>query len=172
MKEYEFTLKFALSSPRLDGSLYIEQLYERGCDDALIGVGQPGYIALNFIRASETAKSAIHSAKSDVEAVIPHAILIEASPDLVGLTDVAKLLGCSRQNIRKLILDGSSQSPRPIYNGQIRIWHLADILNWLKQNKNYDINEALLEVAEASMTLNIAQEWRRITQENVLAVPS
>jgi predicted DNA-binding transcriptional regulator AlpA len=172
VKEYDFTLKFELSSPRLDGSLYIDQLYEGGCDDALIGVGKPGCLALNFIRASETAQTAIDSAKSDVEAVIPQATLIEASPDLVSLTEVAKLLGCSRQNIRKLVFDSASPSPRPLYNGHIMIWHLADILSWLKQHKNYDINEELLEVAEATMKLNISQEWHRITQDNALAVPA
>lgn len=31
----------------------------------------------------------------------PEAVLVEAAPDLVGVTDVANLLGCTRQNIQK-----------------------------------------------------------------------
>jgi hypothetical protein len=38
----------------------------------------------------------------------PGAELVEASPDFVGLTDVADLVGCSRQNIRKLMLTHSA----------------------------------------------------------------
>ena len=34
----------------------------------------------------------------------PGATLTEADPDLVGLTDVADILGCTRQNMRRLMV--------------------------------------------------------------------
>jgi hypothetical protein len=38
-----------------------------------------------------------------VKAVVPGARLVEAAPDFVGLTDVAQVLGPSRQNLHKLM---------------------------------------------------------------------
>jgi hypothetical protein len=43
-------------------------------------------------------------ASSDVRAALPEAILIEAAPDYVGLSDVADSVGVTRQNLRKLML--------------------------------------------------------------------
>jgi hypothetical protein len=104
VKEYDFTLKFNLQNPHDNPSIYIESLYKGGCDDALIGVGKKGYISLNFIREASSAYEAISSAIVDVKKVLPCATLVEATPDFVGLTDAAKILGCTRQNIRKLII--------------------------------------------------------------------
>jgi hypothetical protein len=75
MKEYTFTLIFDLKDSQADPSDFIEKLYEGGCDDALIGVGNKGYIALNFIREASTYTEAINSAVEDVKRVIPAANL-------------------------------------------------------------------------------------------------
>jgi len=83
MKEYEFTLKFSLPNFQVDPNEYIEKLYENGCDDALIGVGSKGYIALDFIREASSAYDAIASAVIAVKKVIPDASLIEAIPDFI-----------------------------------------------------------------------------------------
>ncbi len=55
MPEYEFALKFKLQDPQIDPDIYVEQLYESGCDDAIIGTGKKGYIGLDFIRESSSA---------------------------------------------------------------------------------------------------------------------
>ena len=88
MKEYEFTLKFSVND---NPEQYVEKLGAEGCTDALIGVGKNGRIALNFIREARSAYDAVSSAVEDVKRAIPEAKLIEASPDFVGLTDIAKL---------------------------------------------------------------------------------
>jgi hypothetical protein len=117
MKEYSFTLKFNFPDARIDPACYIDRLYEAGCDDALIGIGKQGCIYLDFIRSAASAFDAISSAIFDVKKVIPDASLIESTPDFVGLTDTAKILGCTRQNIRNLIFNGDSRSPSPVYEG-------------------------------------------------------
>jgi hypothetical protein len=38
-----------------------------------------------------------------VKKAIPMSRLIEATPDLVGISDLAALLGHSRQNMRKIV---------------------------------------------------------------------
>jgi hypothetical protein len=102
--EYVFTLKYVLvdSDDNLDE--IVERLGEAGCDDALVGIGQPGRLALEFTREAENAAAAVRSALAGVRMAVPSARLIEAAPDLVGLTDVAGIVGVSRQNMRKLML--------------------------------------------------------------------
>lgn len=162
MREYCFTVKFALETPTLDPEIYLDQLYEAGCDDALVGLGRPGEISLDFVREATSAKDAILGAIAQVKQVIPTARFVEVSPDLASLTDMAELLGCSRQNARKLIVDNRPASPAPIYQGQVAIWHLADVLGWLQRAKGYDIDVSLLEVAEVTKALNLVREWQRV----------
>ncbi|MBW4665096.1 MAG: DNA-binding protein [Chroococcus sp. CMT-3BRIN-NPC107] len=170
MKEYDFTLKFNLQDTQADADNYVERLYAGGCDDALIGVGLKGFISLNFIREASSAYEAISSAIHDVKSVVPSATLIEASPDFVGLTDAANIVGCSRQNMRNLIVNSEQQSPPPVYEGTPSIWHLGEILRWLREVKRYSIDDSLLEVAETTMNLNIARSYQKIDpgfQENI-----
>lgn len=162
MKEYDFTLKFSLQNSQADPNSYVEVLYAGGCDDALIGVGKKGYISLNFIREASSAYEAISSAIADVKRVIPHASFIQAEPDYVGLTDAAKILGCTRQNIRKLIVTSEPRSPLPVYEGTPSVWHLAEILAWLREAKSYSIDESLTEVAKINMDVNIARSWQKV----------
>ncbi len=88
MTEYSFTLKLNFTDCQLDPNSYIEQLYESGCDDALIGVGKQDCIALDFIREAPSAFEAIYSAISDVKKAIPNATPIEVSLGFVRL-DIA-----------------------------------------------------------------------------------
>jgi hypothetical protein len=57
----------------------------------------------DVVRFVSRVFQALLSALSDVQRVMPDAKLVEASPDLVGLTDIANLLGFSRQYMRKLL---------------------------------------------------------------------
>ncbi len=173
MKEYDFTLKFNLQNSQDNPDIYVEKLHEGGCDDALIGVGRKGYISLNFIREASSAYEAVSSAIANVKRVIPNATLIEATPDFVGLTDVAKILGCTRQNIRKLIVTNEPRSPLPVYEGTPSIWHLAEILIWLREAKTYSIDDALIEIAKTNMDVNSAKRWQKVEpnfQENIKAL--
>lgn len=169
MREYEFTLKFELPDHNTDPEIFIDKLYESGCDDALIGIGKKGYLALEFTRESSSAYEAMSSAIKDVRKVIPQANIVEASPDFVGVTDVANLLGCTRQNIQKLISKGNSQCPPAVYGGAQSIWHLAELLTWLAKYKEYSIKESLIETARTTMNLNLAKQSQTLDpdmQEN------
>lgn len=173
MNEYDFTLRFNFQNPQIDPNDYIEQLHESGCDDALIGVGKKGCIALNFIREASSAYEAVSSAIADIKKVVPQATLIEAAPDFVGLTDTAKILGCTRQNIRNLIVKGEPNSPLPVYEGTPSIWHLAEILLWLKADKTYPIDDLLLEISKTNMDLNTARSWQKVEpdlKKNMMAL--
>lgn len=162
MKDYEFTLKFTFSDASVSPEAYVECLAKAGCDDALIGIGQQGRIALNFNRNAESALSALCSAIQDVKKVIPDAQLIEATPDFVGLSDIAEVVGYSRQNIRKLMINNQASFPPPVHEGSSAIWHLSNVLDWLKEGKGYAIDETLLDLAKATMQLNIAKDTLKL----------
>lgn len=155
MKEYDFTLKYRLGKPNEDAETYLKGLAESGCEDAIVGIGQNGRIALNFIREAETALDAITSALSDVQKAIPEAKLVEATPDFVGITDIADLFGFSRQYMRKLIHTKGATFPEPVHEGKPSLWHLTDILAWFQDHESRNIPTEVLEVSKINMQLNV-----------------
>ncbi len=161
MNEYEFTLKFQLAEAQIDPDRYVDRLYGNGCDDAVIGVGRKGKIALQFTREAESANAAILSAIADVRKTIPDAKLGEASPDFVGISEVAMLLGCTRQNIRVLIERGVGV-PVAVHEGTSTLWHLIDLLIWLKDSKAYAIAPAVLEMAQATRLINSVRDFEAL----------
>lgn len=162
MPEYDFTLKFKLSNPQISPESFLDKLYQSGCDDALIGIGKLGYLGLNFVRESTSAYEAIESAVANVRSVIPDAVLVSVSPDLVGITDIATLLNCSRQNIRKLLRENKSEHLPAVYEGSQSIWHLASVLNWLIEQKAYSIEQPLIDTATVAMNINLAIEHQSL----------
>lgn len=161
--EYTFLLKYHLSEDDNDPDALVERLGEAGCDDALVGVGQLGRLALEFTREADSAQAAMRSALADVKRAIPSARLVEAAPDFVGLTDVAEIIGVTRQNMRKLMLAHRATFPAPVHEGSASIWHLADVLTWLQDRGSYALGQDILEVAEVALQVNVAREKRRLT---------
>ncbi|QIB66873.1 helix-turn-helix transcriptional regulator [Kineobactrum salinum] len=159
--EYIFTLKYQLTDEDSDPDVLVERLGAAGCDDALVGVGQPGRLALEFSREAGSAEEAVRTALADVKSAVPLARLIEASPDLVGLTDVADLVGISRQGMRKLMLAHRMTFPIPVHEGSASIWHLAEVLDWLRVRGGYQIDTGILEAARVALEVNIAKETMR-----------
>ncbi len=158
--DYNFTLKYQRMESE-DVDALVERLGEAGCDDALIGIGQPGRLALAFTRVAASAEEAVRSALADVRQAIPSARLIEVAPDLVGLTDAAEIMGMSRQNLRKLMLSHSDSFPAPVHEGSTSIWHLADLLDWM-QHKGYTVPPAVLNLARVAMHVNVTKHRQRV----------
>lgn len=159
--EFTFTLKYQLTEVDHDPVALVERLGEAGCDDALVGVGLPGRLALEFVRDAESAEAALRSALEDVRRALPSAQLIEVSPDLVGLTDVAAIVGVSRQNMRKLMLAHPDSFPAPVHDGSTSIWHLADVLAWLQAKGSYSMTSSVVDIARAALQVNLAKEGKR-----------
>ncbi|WP_367025757.1 DNA-binding protein [Methylococcus sp. ANG] len=162
--EYTFTLKYQLADDDRDPDALVERLGEAGCDDALVGIGQPGRLALEFTREADSADAAVRSALADARSAVPSARLIEVAPDLVGLTDVAEMIGVSRQNMRKLMLAHPGSFPAPVHEGSASIWHLADVLTWLQAKGSYSMARDVLEVACVALQVNVAKERRRLSR--------
>lgn len=158
--EYEFELRFKLPTAA-DAATAVESLGQAGSNDALVGIGQAGRIALRFAREAGSAIEAMASALQSVMGAIPAATLIEAGPDLVGLTDVAELLGMTRQNMRKLMLADPAGFPPPLHEGSAAIWHLEPVLQWLRR-KGYEIEQRQIDIARVAMQVNLLKERTRI----------
>lgn len=160
MKEFTFTLKYRLPEHETDMDALVERLGAAGCTDALIGIGSRDRLALDFTREAESARAAVESALADVKRAVPNATLVEAQPDLVGLTDVAEILEVSRQNMRKLMI-AHRDFPLPAHEGSASLWHLADILAWFEGRKGYAPPQTLHETAVVTLQVNLAKEARR-----------
>jgi predicted DNA-binding transcriptional regulator AlpA len=160
-RNFDFTLTFAI--PEIVGVEAMEErLFEAGCDDAIIGLGQKGRLALSFTREADSAEVAILSALRNVKAALPHAGLVEAAPDLVGVSDLAGILGFSRQNMRKLIQTHLASFPLPLHEGASSIWHLADVLAWFSEKQKRAIQQELMGVAQVTMGVNLTRETDRV----------
>ena len=170
--EYTFTLKYQLSEHDGDSNALVERLGETGCDDALVGIGQPGRLALEFTREADSAEAAVRSALADVRSAVPSARLIEATPDFVGLSDVAEVVGVSRQNMRKLMLAHPGSFPAPVHEGSASIWHLAEVLAWLEAKGGYQLERSMWEVSQVTLQVNLAKEARRVPADAVRRLSS
>jgi predicted DNA-binding transcriptional regulator AlpA len=91
--------------------------------------------------------------------------LVEVSPDSVGLTDIAELVGVSRQNMRQLSLAHAKTFPTPFHSGNVELWHLAHVLEWLEERGAYRIEQPLLDVARVAMKINLVKESTLIQGE-------
>ena len=75
MPNFEFTLTFKLSDDAKNSEAHLDALHQAGCDDALIGTGRSGYIALDFDREASTVDIAVATAIENVQEAIPGAVL-------------------------------------------------------------------------------------------------
>ena len=63
---FTFTINYQLTSDESDMDSLVERLAKKVCNDALVGVGQPWRLALEFTRKSLSAHDAIGSAIEEV----------------------------------------------------------------------------------------------------------
>ncbi len=159
MKEFNFELIFKLVDNQ-DSNEYLDVLFENGCDDATISTGQLGMLNLSFTREAINASVAVESAINDVKKAIPSAKLVEATPDIVNISDISSILGHSRQYTRKLFNSETSSLPAPIHIGNPSIWHLSEVLDWLKSlgKQENKINENLFELSHITKEINIKRQ--------------
>ena len=161
LADYEFELTFQLQEEE-SGEQYLNALAEAGCDDAIVGFGKSGILGFDFSRAAPDATEAISSAIRAVKSVIPNARLIEAGPDLVGLTDMGEIFGVSRQHMRKFILEHHN-APPPVHSGNPNLWHLSDISDWMSSINAHirgaGISRECAELARTTLAVNFARRW-------------
>ncbi|WP_459190629.1 hypothetical protein [Ralstonia pseudosolanacearum] len=85
-----FTFRFKLSESDADHDAIVERLDAAGCTDALVGIGVPGYVRLEFCRDGTSLENAIFETIADVKAALPSSSLIAVEPATGTCTDIAK----------------------------------------------------------------------------------
>lgn len=158
---FTFTLKYRLCAEDCEPDELMERLGAHDCDDALVGTGVAGRMALEFTREAGSAEDALCSALADVKRALPAAQLIEAAPDLVGLSDVAAMLKLSRQNMRKLMTTHGERFPAPVHESSASVWHLSELLEWLRE-RGYEVDATTMDVARVTRQINVAKESLRL----------
>jgi predicted DNA-binding transcriptional regulator AlpA len=172
MNGYSFMLNFNLPQRSDNPDLHLDALFEAGCDDASVGVGQFGMIGLDFTRRAISAEEALRSAIRNVQTAIPGANLVRVGPDLVGLTEMADIFGFTRQNMRKYATSKSCAHeafPSPTIIGEPSLWHLAEIAVWLRSNTAIKPSLDLSEVSKAAARINFEVEGERLKRISELA---
>jgi predicted DNA-binding transcriptional regulator AlpA len=167
MKTYEFGLLFDLKNDNINPDIYVDSLYDSGCDDALLAIGRKGSILLDFTRTANSAYQAIYSAIQNVKSVIPSAELIHISPDIVGVKELSLILECSKQNIQKYLT--KKDFPKPLYSTSQPIWYLDEVLEWFlsHQEQGQKIDDNLLDIARLARSINLSLENKKANLEIV-----
>lgn len=173
---YEFALRFRLPAGKPDPGAWLDRLYDAGCDDATAGVGRKGFIALMFARTAGSGEKAVAAAIRDVRKAIPGAELVAADPDLVNLAELAKLTGCTRQNLRKYaageIKTVTDLFPPPAVSGPESFWRLAEVGHWISRHTKLKLKTELLEIAHATSKLNLRTQETRLRKLGAKRPPS
>ncbi|WP_353251039.1 hypothetical protein [Salinisphaera sp. T31B1] len=78
--EYVFTLRFRANNLDCGDQAFMDRLFEAGCGDALVSIGNSGTLALEFAREADGASEAVESAMADARKVVGGAELLEVIP--------------------------------------------------------------------------------------------
>jgi hypothetical protein len=64
--------------------------------------------------------------------------------------------------MRQLSLAHVRSFPAPFHAGNVVLWHLAHVLQWLAERGTYRIERSLLDVAQVAMQINLVKESANI----------
>jgi predicted DNA-binding transcriptional regulator AlpA len=88
-------------------------------------------------------------------------MLVQAGPDLVGLTEMAAIFGFSRHNMREYATGqsgGWETFPPPVVSGEPGLWRLAEIVAWMGRNTGLQPPGFILPVSRAAAKVNFKVE--------------
>lgn len=169
MKDSEKSYQFILVLKNVDEktSGLEDNLFESGCDDALINF-RSGTVYLDFDRKAASLEEAVLSAIRDVESSSLGAIVGNVAPeDLVTESEVAKRLHVARQAV-SLWIKGERRKDKPFPKPIMKLshkspfWKWREIVEWLFDNKLININAEDVKNALFLETLNAVLEERDI----------
>jgi hypothetical protein len=98
MMEFSFTLMYRVPDIGEDLSAFERCLAESGCDDALLGSGLPGILALRFQREGTVANDVARDTCVQVQNALPEAELITVHFDVSNAASISTC-GASRAGL-------------------------------------------------------------------------
>jgi len=152
VRSFEFELVFSL--PRdaaVDELDLINSIYEAGFEDAVVGTGSEGLVAVSLDEQAASAELAILRSVARLRKALPVGTeLREVRPDLVSLGDIAARLRVARQALQK-------RHFRPSVAGLYRLTEIASELTSQKTGKiaeNIVAARPWLEASEGAKVIN------------------
>ncbi|WP_170755614.1 hypothetical protein [Ruegeria lacuscaerulensis] len=156
MTKFEFDIIFAIPDGEHDALDLSNAVFEAGFEEAVVGTGTSGLLAVALEMEGEDAESVIVSAAREILQQLPKgSALREVRPDLVSLADVAKKLDVKRQALQK-----RREMPPPAVAGYYRITEVAQaivtIVTTGRRKARFDMHEAeaWLNAGVGAQTLN------------------
>lgn len=160
MPQFEFSLVIAGLDPNDDA--FEDQLYDAGCDDALVSVVK-GSVVIDFTRTAKNFVHAVGSAIQDVREAGARVIRVE--PDnYTNLSDIAERTDLTRQAISLLIQGkrGPGDFPPPVarISTETPLWDWHSVARWFLHNNRLKDPKIVVHAA-LTRHLNVILEARR-----------
>lgn len=174
MATHRFTL--IVEGPDLQAEPFIDQLYDAGCDDALVGRSH-GVQSVDFNREAASLEEAICSAIADIARLDGVEVVRIAGAGLVSLADIAARTGRTSESVRLLAEGhrGPSAFPAPVTDprSRHRLWRWAEVDRWFEASvpeHQADGQEQVVTAINAALEFRrldrgLPPEWRRSLQE-------
>jgi hypothetical protein len=156
MNEFNFELAFKLYEDE-NPEAYLDALFEAGCDDALVGIGNTGYIDFKYTCEPDQLTQTLKDALCKIKKAIPHATLDKVEPFLLNSTELAYHLGFSKQNMRKYTRNESSIDrpfPTPAVPGKTSYWYLYEVASWFTENTTHKFERDHITALKGIVALN------------------
>ena len=163
-EQFEFEIVFALPGSAHDPIEISNAVFEAGFEDAIVGTGIAGLVAVELEAEGEDAETVIlKSARALIHVLPAGTRLREVRPDLVSLADVAKKIEVKRQALQQ------REMPLPSLGGMYRIdeievfltegeikkpgrrrarYNIENARNWLRSGRAARIVNAKLTTSE------------------------
>lgn len=173
MPSHHFTL--IVDGADLQDESVVNNLYESGCDDALIGVAD-GVQFIDFDRDAASLDEAVLSAVADIERVDGVRVVRVADAGLAAMADIAARTGRTREGVRLLVSGarGPGGFPPPITDprGRYRLWRWSDVQRWFRSEVGEEIpmppEERLVTAINACLELRQQRRWLDAGERNRL----
>jgi len=160
MTNHTFTL--IIEAPDLQSDELIDQIFEAGCDDALIGRSNWIQYA-DFDREADTFDNAILSAIAALESIEGVRVSRLADAGVISMADIATRTGRTRESVRLLVNGerGPGGFPPPVTDprSRYRLWRSDEVDHWFRSVLGSELGDAHADHLRAA--INAGLDLRR-----------
>lgn len=163
MTTHTFTL--IVEGPDLQSDELIDDVFEAGCDDALIGRAD-GVQFVEFDREADTLHDAVLSAIAELESIADITVVRLADAGLLSMADIAARTGRTRESVRLLITGerGPGGFPPPVTDprSRYRLWRSNEVAAWFRENLAAILDAAADDHTRAAINAGLELRHHRI----------
>lgn len=137
MPETEFTFALVVAGLDVDDDAAMDAFFAGGLDDATVE-DRDGTAIVTLFRRAASADAALRSALADVPRAVPGARVLRVDDQLVGLADIADLIGRTAEGVRLIATaargPGGFPVPAGVVGRGVRLWRWPDVRPWLVEH--------------------------------------